>query len=426
MFRSLLFRCAFGLFLTFVFTSSQALGQALERIKPEQVGMSSERLNRMTDVLDEYVNSDLIPGSVTLVLKDGYVVHERAVGMRDRETQDHMETTDLFRIASMTKAVISTAVLILQEQGKLNIQEPVGKYLPEWLETTVAIESENGYEVVPSNRRITIRDLLTHTAGVGWGQGLAADEWEAADLRFWYLADRPEGIREFARSVAALPMDDHPGERFVYGVNQDILGAVIEEASGQRLDVFLQEQLLEPLGMVDTHFFVPPDKTERLTVVYGSTSEGLVRQTHEDGHYHGQGHYVEGPRATFGGGAGLVSTARDYARFLQMWINGGELDGARILSPTTVTLALSDHTAGRYTQPGRALGLAFGVVTDLGAYGMVGSEGEFGWGGAYHTSYFASPKHNMVVVYLTQTMISRPGVDDFAKLTALAYQAIIE
>lgn len=415
-----------GLFLAFVLSQSVASGQSLEWADPEQVGMSTERLERMADVMDGYVENELVPGSVTLILKNGRVVYERATGMRDREAGDPMETTDLFRIASQTKAVVSTAVLILQEQGKLNIQEPVGKYLPEWLETTVAVEGEDGYEVVPAARRITIRDLLTHTAGVGWGQGLAADVWEAADLRFWYLADRPEGIREFARAVAELPMDAHPGERFVYGLNQDILGAVVEQASGQPLDAFLQEHLLDPLGMSDTHFFIPREKADRLSVVYGSTPDGLVRQTEDDGHYHGQGHYVEGPRATFGGGAGLVSTAQDYARFLQMWVNGGELDGVRILSPTTVTLALSDHTGGRFSQAGRELGLAFGVVTDLGAYGMAGSKGEFGWGGAYHTSYFASPKHDMVVVYMTQTMISRPGVDDFAKLTALAYQAIIE
>ena len=380
----------------------------------------------MADIMDGYVEDELVPGSVTLILKNGHIVYERAVGMRDREAADPIETTDLFRIASQTKAVVSTAVLILQEQGRLNIQEPVGKYLPEWLETTVAVESEDGYDVVPASRRITIRDLLTHTAGVGWGQGLAADEWEAADMRFWYLTDRPEGIREFARQAAKLPMDAHPGERFVYGINQDILGAVVEEAADQPLDEFLQENLFTPLGMVDTHFFVPVEKADRMSVVYGSTPNGLVRQTSEDGHYHGQGHYMDGPRATFGGGAGLVSTAQDYARFLQMWVNGGQLDGVRILSPTTVSLALSDHSQGRFGQSGREVGLAFGIVTDLGAYGMAGSEGEFGWGGAYHTSYFASPEHNMVVVYMTQTMISRPGVDDFAKLTALAYQAIVE
>ena len=424
--RTSINRILTGLILAVVLTHSSAVGQAFQRTQPEQVGMSSERLERMANLMDDYVESELIPGSVPLILKNGHLVYERAVGMRDREAGDPMAATDLFRIASQTKAVVSTAVLILQEQGKLNIQEPVSKYLPEWLETTVAVESEDGYDVVPANRQITIRDLLTHTAGVGWGQGHAADEWEAADMRYWYLADRPEGIRQFARTVATLPMDAHPGERFVYGLNQDILGAVVEQAAGQPLDDFLQQHLFNPLGMVDTHFFVPAEKADRLSVVYGSTPDGLVRLTDKDDHYHGQGHYLDGPRATFGGGAGLVSTAQDYARFLQMWVDRGHLNGVRILSPTTVSLALSDHSQGRFTQPGREVGLAFGIVTDLGAYGMAGSEGEFGWGGAYHTSYFASPEHNMVVVYMTQTMIARPDVDDFAKLTALAYQAIVE
>jgi len=415
-----------ALFLACFLFISAASGQSLTHVDAEEVGMSSERLDQMARVMDAYVDNAMIPGSVTLILREGKIVYERAAGMRDREAGDAMEADDMFRIASQTKAIVSTAVLILQEQGKLRIQEPVGKYLPEWMETTVAVESDDGYDVIPAQRPITIRDLLTHTAGVGWGTGLASEEWEAADMTYWYLADRPEGIREFVRKLATLPMDAHPGERFVYGLSIDVLGAIIEEVSGHPLDEFLDEHLLEPLAMVDTHFFIPLEKADRLAVVYGSTEKGLVRQTNEDGYWHGQGHYVAGPRATFGGGAGLVSTARDYARFLQMFLNGGELDGVRILSPTTVDLMLAHHIGDLRLGAGTGFGLAFGVILDLGAYGQPGAEGDFSWGGAYHSSYFASPKYNLVVVYLTQTMISRPGIDDSGKLTTMTFQAIIE
>lgn len=412
------------LFLAFVL-AFPAHGQELERATPESVGMSSERLERLASTLQSYVDRDMIPGSVTLILRDGKVVHESALGMRDREAGAPMATDNLFRIASQTKAIVSTGIMILQEQGKLNIQDPVGKYLPEWMQTTVAVKTEDGYEVVPAKRAIRIRDLLTHTSGVGWGVGPARELWEEKDMMYWYLADREEGIREFVRQLAALPMDAHPGERYVYGLSIDVLGAVAEVASGKPLDQFLEEELFQPAGMTDTHFFVPAEKASRMAVVYEATADGLRRMT-DEGHYHGQGHYVEGPRKTFGGGAGLVSTARDYARFLQMVLNGGAIDGHRILSPTTVDLMLSNHTGDITLGPGRAMGLGFGIITDLGAYGKAGSLGEFDWGGAYHSRYFVSPQHRLVVVYLTQTMLSVGGVDDMDKLNSLVYQAVVE
>lgn len=418
-------RQRFALLFLLLSLALPAVGQELERATPESVGMSSERLERLTAGMQTYVDQQLIPGSVTLILKDGKVVYESALGMRDREAGAPMEMDNLFRIASQTKAIVSTAIMILQEQGKLNIQDPVGKYLPEWMQTTVAVKTDEGYDVVPAKRAIRIRDLLTHTSGVGWGTGPARDLWEEHDMMYWYLADREEGIREFVRELATLPMDAHPGERYVYGLSIDVLGAVVEVTSGKPLDRFLQDELFTPAGMTDTYFFVPREKADRMAVVYEATADGLRRMGDED-HYHGQGHFVDGPRKTFGGGAGLVSTARDYARFLQMVLNGGAIDGHRILSPTTVDLMLSDHTGSINFGPGRAMGLGFGIVTDLGAYGKSSSLGEFDWGGAYHSRYFVSPKHRLVVVYLTQTMLSVGGVDDMDKLNSLVYQAVVE
>lgn len=425
MIRNLEIRLTAALLFVAFILAVPTRGQELERATPESVGMSSDRLERLTSTMQSYVDRDLIPGSVTLILRDGKVVHESALGMRDREAGAPMQTDNLFRIASQTKAIVSTGIMILQEQGKLNIQDPVGKYLPEWMQTTVAVKTDDGYEVVPAKRAIRIRDLLTHTSGVGWGVGPARELWEEKDMMYWYLADREEGIREFVRQLATLPMDAHPGERYVYGLSIDVLGAVAEVASGKPLDQFLEEELFQPAGMTDTHFFVPREKASRMAVVYEATTEGLRRMT-DEGHYHGQGHYVEGPRKTFGGGAGLVSTARDYARFLQMVLNGGAIDGNRILSPTTVDLMLSNHTGDINFGPGRAMGLGFGIVTDLGAYGKASSLGEFDWGGAYHSRFFVSPKHRLVVVYLTQTMLSVGGVDDMDKLNSLTYGAIVE
>jgi len=412
-----------GLIFSLLFLVGTAEARQFQTAEPESVGMSSDRLARLDTVLQRYVDDQYVAGSVTMVLKDGKVVYQKAMGMRDVEARDPMEVDDMFRIASQTKAIVTVAAMILQEQGKLGIREPVGNYLPEWRETTVAVATDTGYDVVPANRTITIRDLMTHTAGVGWGSQPAREEWEAADMMYWYLADRDEGIREIARTIASLPMDAQPGERYVYGLGIDVLGAVVEVASGQPLDAFLQEHLFTPLGMKDTHFFIPPEKADRMAVVYGGSEEGLTRLT-DEGHYQGQGHYIEGPRATFGGGAGLVSTAHDYARFLQMVLNGGALDGQRILSPTTVDLMLSNHIGDISMGAGSKMGLGFGLITDLGAYGRPGAEGEFSWGGAYHSTYFGNPRDRMVAVYMTQIMNPRRGLNDHDRLRALTYQAI--
>jgi CubicO group peptidase (beta-lactamase class C family) len=320
------------------------------------------------------------------------------------------------------------AVMMLQEEGALLITDPVGRYLPEYMETTVAVEREDepgGWSTVPANRPITIRDLLMHTAGISYGRGMAAEQWKKAGIQGWYLADRDEPVREIVRRMADLPFDAHPGERFVYGYANDILGVLIEEVSGMPLDRFLNERLFEPLGMRDTWFFVPEEHAERLATVYSATEErGIVRAPDPGGSI-GQGHYVTGPRTTFSGGAGLVSTANDYARFLQMMLNGGELDGYRILSPRTVELMTVDHLDGIDFRPGLGIGLGFDIVNNLGARGVPGALGDFGWGGAYHSTYWVSPQDRLVVVFFTQLIPSR-GSDVHGKLRTLLYQALLK
>ena len=387
---------------------------------PTLAQVSAERLGRLDGFLDAYVAEGRIPGAVLQVTHDGRTVYHRAVGARDIEANAPMAPDTIFRIASMSKAVVSTAVMILQERGALLVNQLVGDFLPEYAQTTVAVANdEGGVDVVDAVRPITIRDLLTHTAGIGYGFGPAAEQWQAADMQHWYFGHRDEPIRETVRRMAALPMNAQPGERFVYGYNTDILGAVVEVASGQPLDAFLQAKIFEPLGLMDTSFYLPEAKAERLAAVY-SIEEGQLVRAVADTPFHGQGHYLEGPRASFSGGAGLLSTTADYIRFLEAMRQGG----GTILGRKSVESMTTNHIGDLQAFfPGSGFGLGFAVLLDPGAGGELGSVGEFSWGGAYHTRYWVDPVEALTVVYMTQ-IIPAPGLDDFGKVRALIYQAL--
>jgi CubicO group peptidase (beta-lactamase class C family) len=403
-----------------------ASAQTIAKARPEDVGMSSQRLDRLTSTLDAYVTDGRLSGGVALVLRHGKVAYLHSFGERDIASHAAMNDSVIFRIASQTKAIISVGVMILQEQGKLLIGDAAGKYIPELAKTTVAVpKAGGGYDVVDAKRPITIRDLLTHTSGVSYGNGPAADRWKAAGITGWYFADRAEPIQATVGSMAALPFDAQPGERWIYGYSTDILGALIERVSGMPLDEFVRTNITGPLRMTDTQFYLDPAKTTRLATVYSATRDGGLQPAPDPGAMAGQGAYVTGPRKSFSGGAGLLSTARDYARFLQMLLNGGELDGVRVLSPTTVKLMTVDHAGDRYGDAGMGFGLGFAVVEDMGERGVPGSVGEFSWGGAYHSTYWVDPGEDMVVVYFTQ-VIPAGSIDDHAKLRALIYQAIID
>jgi CubicO group peptidase (beta-lactamase class C family) len=317
--------------------------------------------------------------------------------------------------------------MILQEEGKLLISDPASKFIPEFANTTVAIPKDGaGYDVVKAKRQITIRDLLTHTSGFGYGTGLAKDKWEAAGITGWYFADRDEPVAATVARMAALPADAHPGEKYVYGYSTDILGAIVEKASGQTLEAFLQDRILGPLNMPDTHFYLPESKVDRLATVYSAKPnlQGIER-TPDTGTMVSQGAYVKGPRKSFSGGAGLLSTARDYVRFLLMLQNGGQLDGKRILSRKSVELMTVDHLGSIPFRSGAGFGLGFSITKDVGLKGELGSVGEYGWGGAYHSTYWVDPKEQLVVVYFTQ-LIPAGSIDDQAKIRALIYQSLVD
>ncbi len=400
-----------------------AVAQELPRTTPEDAGFAHGRLELIEEILRGYVMEGELPGAVVAVLRNGAVVYEEAVGYRDIETGVPLMTDAVFRIASQTKAVVSVAVMMLQDEGALLISDPVGKHLPAFAQTTVAVPDENsGYEVVPANRPITIRDLLTHTAGISYGYGPGGDRWQEADITGWYFAHRDEPVRATVDRMAALPFQAQPGDGFVYGYATDILGALVEEVSGLPLDRFLSTRLFEPLDMRDTHFYLPPDKEDRLAAVHGHDAAGKLIRAPEGPGMNTQGQYVNGPRMSYSGGAGLLSTARDYARFLQMMLNGGNLGDARILSPASVALMTANHV-GDLLGPGSGFGLGFQVRRDLGAASQPGSVGDYGWGGAYHTTYWVDPAEELVVVYFTQLRGPRQP-DDHAKLRALVYGAL--
>ena len=421
-------RAFLNVVLVVALVAGSAFAAALPRAQPEEVGLSSERLAQLKPLLQSYVDAGRLPGSVTLVARRGKVVFLEAVGQRDREAKSAMRPDSIFRIASQTKALVSVGIMMLQEQGKLLITDPLYKYIPEFRETTVAVRKEGGgYDVVKAKRPITLRDLLTHTSGFGYGTGPAAEEWKKAGIQNWYFAGRDEPVSAVVTRMASLPADSQPGEAWVYGYSLDILGVVIERVSGQTLAEFLKTRLTAPLGMTDTQFYLQKDQRDRLVTVYSlNDSKKLERPTDMAATFwQAQGAYIEGPRKAFSGGAGLLSTAENYATFLQMLLNGGELDGKRYLSRKTVELMTSNHLRSIPFREGMGFGLGFQVVTDEGARGEPGSVGEFGWGGAYHSTYWVDPHEQLVVVHLTQ-VLPAGDLDDAGKVRALIYQAITD
>jgi len=394
---------------------------------PESAGLSSARLERLNAVMKEYVDQGKISGVVTLVARHGRVVHLRPTGRLDIEQNRPMQKDTIFRIASMSKAVTSVATLMLMEDGKLLLSDPVSKFIPAFKKTTVAVAPPKGaapnspVAIVPARREITIRDLLTHTSGISYGTGPAEAQYKAANIWMWYFADKNEPILPVVERLAALPFDAQPGEKYIYGFNTDILGAVVEQASGQPLDEFFRTRIFEPLRMRDTSFFLPPEKRDRLAVVYAATDNRIVRAPEPQ---RGQGDYVDGPRKCFSGGAGLLSTASDYARFLQMLLNGGELDGVRLLGPKTVELATSNHVGKLFNEGLTGFGLGFEVVDDLGKAGRPGSVGEFSWGGAYNTGFWVDPQEQLVAVFMSQLLPSN-DLDIQGKFRALVYASIV-
>lgn len=375
--------------------------------------------------LQKYVDNDRLAGIVALVMQDGQVVYEKAFGWSDKEAGRRMKTDTIFRIASQTKALTSTAIMQLIEEGSLTLNSRAGTFIPSFANTTVAVANERGIvRRLPAVRPITIRDLLTHTAGISYGtEPSVRDLYEAKGLgpaagAGWYTADKNETVCETMERLGTLPFVAQPGEAWVYGYNTDVLGCIVEKVSGQPLDAYIRDHITAPLGMKDTQFFLAPAERDRLAAVYSSREDRYVRAPEGS---RGQGAYVDGPRKNFAGGAGLLSTARDYARFLEAMRRGGSIDGTRIVSPRSVKLMATNQVGALHSTTGLGWGLGFETVDRFGANTM-SSEGAFGWGGAYGSMYRVDPEARLVMALMIQMV---PNTTDIGQVfPTLVYQAL--
>lgn len=398
------------------------------RAEATRHGFSIARLARIDSALDRAASRGELGGAVLLVLRGGQVVYERAVGFADRESGRRMQTNSLFRIASQSKALTSVAVMMLAEEGRLSLGEPVGRYIPALARMQVATRGDTGRTLAPARRAITLRDLLTHTAGLSYGtDSLVAPLYRAAGLGpaagwGWYTADKDEPVCATMERLGGLPLVDQPGRAWVYGYGTDVLGCVVERVSGMPLDAFFLERITGPLRMTDTWFFVPREHAARLVTVYASTSDSTVSRAPDGAR--GQGHYLDGPRRNFSGGAGLVSSARDYARFLQMLLEGGALDGERLLAPHSVALMTANQVDTLFSRAGIGFSLGFETIDRPGAAGRPHSVGTYAWGGAYGSGYFVDPQERLVYVFMANQLpnMSRTA----ARLPMMVYAALVE
>jgi len=388
-------------------TPSGQQSPPLSPAAPATVGMSAERLARIDRMLEAAVAEGQAPGAVALVARRGKIVYHKAFGMADHEAGRPLEKDAIFRIASQSKAVTATAVMMLWEEGRFQLDDPVAKHIPAFENAQVLQSfrySDTSYTAAPAARPITIRHLLTHTSGLGYGV-IDGDErfrllYEQAGVTDLFTTE-PVTIEESVLRLARLPLHHHPGEAYVYSEGLDVLGYFVEVISGMPFDEFLRTRLFDPLGMGDTWFYLPPDKAGRLVAVQTPGDDGWERYpvTFYDPQYP-----VKGAKTFFSGGAGLSSTARDYATFLQMYLNGGELNGVRILSRTTVGMMMANQIGDLWEGTGRHYGLAFGVLTEEGmAAGGRGSVGTFDWGGYFNTQYFADPQEQLIGILMKQT-----------------------
>ena len=418
------FGCAL-LGLAFGLTATAA---DLAEAPAEDVGMSAERLDRITEMAQGYVDEGKLAGVVTLVARDGAIVHFEAVGTRGAGDDRPLTKDALFRIFSMTKPITAVAAMILYEEGKFQLSDPVSKFVPEFENLTVL--GDDGV-IRPAENEMTMQHLLSHTTGLSYGfnPADAVDQrYQAAEL--WSSKD----LDELTEKIAAIPLKFEPGAQWHYSVAVDITGVVVERISGQTFDVFLKERIFDPLGMEDTFFNVPEEKRDRFLPnhTWDAENETLVQTGSDEEVLVG---YTD--TTLFSGGGGLVSTTMDYLRFSEMLRRGGELDGARILGPKTVAYMATDHLPGAINaggageRPADALlgsgfgfGLGFGIVTDPVAARVIGSAGEYNWGGAAGTVFWIDPVEDLIVIGMIQLMGSPWPLR--AEMKTLTYQALTE
>ncbi len=389
-------------------TKSLKKSAVLAEASPESVGISQERLDRIDKMCREAVQSGNLPGVVSLVARNGKIVLWKAYGMADNESGRILKRDDIFRIASQTKAITSTAVMMLWEEGKFQLDDPISKYIPEFKNPQVLKSfrySDTTWTGEPAKSEITIRHLLSHTSGIGYG-AIDGDErfrmiYHKAGIIDAFTTEKIT-IAENIKKLAKLPLHHNPGENYTYSEGLDVLGYFIEIVSGMPFDEFLKTHIFDPLGMNDTRFYLPEGKADRLVTVQRKVKDKWEKYpvTFYDTDYP-----VKGAKTFFSGGGGLSSTVKDYATFLQMYLNGGEYNGVRLLSRTTVDIILSNQIGNIWgDNSDTKFGLAFAVLTKSGQIkGGKGSEGTFDWGGYFNTQYFADINEKIIGIIMKQT-----------------------
>lgn len=368
--------------------------------KPEEVGLSSGRLQRITPLVQEYIDRQLIPGAVTMVARRGKIAHFDVQGYQDAEEQIPMTKETIFRIASMTKPITSVALMMLYEQGKFHLRDPISKWLPAFGDVKVAEDKEDGgFELVPPEQPIDFRHILTHTAGLATQYNPKNQKLLAEASRF---RSRNEVIGDFVDRLATVPLNNHPGKMWDYSRATCVVGRLVEVISGQTLVEYFQEHIFGPLGMVDTHFFLPEEKLPRFGMAYGPGEDGKIEPSEADLK---ESFFLSKPGVFYMGSGGLVSTAADYFAFANMLMNGGKGDGIRILSRKTVELMTMDHVDDKFvwlTGPGYGFGLGFGVTKNRGKTHSIETEGTYTWGGAFCTYWWNDPAEKLFGMVLTQ------------------------
>ncbi len=424
--KRLLFFLATIMLAPFLHAQTALLHPALTEANPESAGISTDRLKRIDKLIQDYIDKKWIAGATAIITRKGKIVYYKGLGYDDIDTHAPMKRDAICRIASQTKAITSTAVMVLFEEGKFMLDDPISQYIPEFKTPKVLDkfnEQDSSYTTVPAKREITIRDLLTHLSGIGYpvigSKNMAA---------IYAKADIPSGIATGNRilgtemkKLAALPLAHQPGEHWTYGLSVDLLGYLVEVVSGMSLDQFFRQRIFEPLGMKDTYFYLPASKHKRLAALYTEDSlHHLMKFPKESGGYYPD--YPNRAGTYYSGGAGLSSTVLDYAIFLQMMLNGGEYNGKRILSRNTVRI-MTMNQIGDLSLGVNKFGLGFEVITERGSARIPNNEGSFDWGGYFSTTYWADPKEKLAGLIMTQIVPNSHG-ELGEKYKVLVYQAI--
>ncbi|ADB36602.1 serine hydrolase domain-containing protein [Spirosoma linguale] len=402
-------------------------GPVLKEAAAETVGMSTTRLQRMDAVINDYIAKGRQAGVGVMVSRNGRIVYHKAYGLDNIQTKAPLKRDAIFRIASQTKAITSIGLMMLFEEGKFLLDDPISKYIPAFKNPKVLDkfnEKDSSFTTVPAKREITIRQLLTHTSGISY-PGIGSKEAVAmyAKNKIPSGIGTPTGtLADAMTRLGALPLLHQPGEKWTYGLSVDVVGYLIEVLSGQSLDQFLRSRLFDPLGMNDTFFYLPAAKQNRLTMVFTEDSVKSVKPL--PSLFGLSGDYPKQPGTYYSGGAGLSSTMYDYAIFLQMMLNGGEYGGKRFLSPTTVRL-ITTNQIGDLNQGINKFGLGFSITSEKSAARLPVSEGTYDWGGFFGTTYWVDPKEGIIAQIYTQKVPNSYG-DLTDKFKVLVYQAITQ